>query len=172
MVGVQVVHLHHCFIDVHQLLQLQLLALVCELAELQTAGEIGLQLDESLQNLLVWLVLLSQAVVFVLSFKRSGKMYLPSRAEDQVWVCIVYIREGPIPTQQGLAQFLLLLLPVLQNVLANLARILAVELEFLEKESLQVILSISGEKGANNGWLGSMLSGIFISAVQHLLEHV
>ena len=69
MVGVKVVHLHHCFIDVHQLLQLELLALVSQLAQLQAVSEVRFQLNHTLENLLVRLVLLSQAIMLILSFK-------------------------------------------------------------------------------------------------------
>ena len=64
----QIVRLHHDLVDVHQLLQLQLLARVDQLAQLPTLLQIRLQLDQTLQHLLVRLVLLvflAAAVVVV-----------------------------------------------------------------------------------------------------------
>lgn len=59
MVHLQIVHFHDRLVDVHQLLELQLLARVRQLAELAAVLEVRFQLVESLQNLAVRLVLLS-----------------------------------------------------------------------------------------------------------------
>lgn len=59
VVHLQIVHFHDRLVDVHQLLELQLLARVRQLAELATVLEVRFQLDQSLENLFVRLVLLS-----------------------------------------------------------------------------------------------------------------
>lgn len=59
MVHLQIVHFHNGLVDVHQLLELELLARVRQFAELATVLEVRFQFDQTLQNLLVRLVLLS-----------------------------------------------------------------------------------------------------------------
>lgn len=48
MIHLQVVHFHHRLVDVHQLLELELLARMRQFAELATVLQIGFQLDQSL----------------------------------------------------------------------------------------------------------------------------
>ena len=132
--GEQVVHLHHRLVDVHQLLQLQLLALVRQLAQHAALLQVRLQLDHALQHLLVRLVLLPEPVVLVLLLTRSSHMHLPARAKHQVRVCVVHVGQRPVPAQQRLAQLLPLLFPVLEYHLAHVMRIHAVELQLLHEQ--------------------------------------
>lgn len=140
----QIVRLHHDLVDVHQLLQLQLLARVDQLAQLPTLLQIRLQLDQTLQHLLVRLVLLAETVVLVLHVTIPAGIHLPSRTKHQVWVRVVHVGEGPVATQQRLPQLLSLALPVVENVLAHLVRVHATELQLLQKEGLQNVLCESG----------------------------
>ena len=85
MVHLQIVHFHDRLVDVHQLLELQLLARVRQLAELAAVLEVRFQLDQSLENLFVRLVLLSQAVVLVLVLSESSRTKPCSEDETPNW---------------------------------------------------------------------------------------
>ena len=85
VVHLQIVHFHDRLVDVHQLLELQLLARVRQLAELAAMLEVRFQLDQSLENLFVRLVLLSQAVVLVLVLSESSRTKPCSEDETPNW---------------------------------------------------------------------------------------
>lgn len=91
VIRVKVVHLHHRLVNVHQLLQFQLLAVVGQFAQGQAVRQIRLQLDQSLEDLFVRFVLLTQAVVFILRITPFPQTNLPTRTEYQIRVCIVDI---------------------------------------------------------------------------------
>lgn len=85
VVHLQIVHFHDRLVDVHQLLELQLLARVRQLAELAAMLEVRFQLVESLQYLAVRLVLLSQSVVLVLVLSELDRTKPCSEDETPNW---------------------------------------------------------------------------------------
>ena len=165
-------HLHHRLIDVHQLLQLQLLALVRQLAQRAALLQVRLQLDQPLQHLLVRLVLLPQAIVLVLRLTYASRTHLPTGTEHQVRVRVVHVGQWPVPAQQRLAQLLPLLLPVLQHRLAHLVRVHAVELQLLHEQRLQDVLGLTSSCGHYCRGLHLVLAAVLLRAVDHALEQV
>lgn len=172
MFGQQIVDLHHRLADVQQLLQLQLLALVRQLAQRARLLQIAAQLHHALHDLLVRLRLLPQTVVFVLHVSSVPHSHLPSRTEHQVRVRVVHVRQRPVATQQRLPQLLPLLLPVLQDVFAHLVGVHAVELQLLDEERLQDVLRVIGRIRSYGRRLRVVLAAVLLRAVDHPLEQV
>lgn len=172
VVHLQVVHLHHGLVDVHQLLQLELLARVRQLAQLPTLLEVGFQLDQPLHDLAVRLVLLAEAVVLVLQISAPRRSYLAARTKHQVGVGVVHVCQRPVAPEKRLSQLFPLSPPVVQNVLANLVRIHATELQLLKKQRLQNVLAQKTTTAAYHSRLRLVLSRILVCTIEHSLEQV